>query len=134
MRADGCDNHTGNTRVNHTGSCCQGVGSATCGCGNYDTCRKGGGGGGGRKEKRRDKSGEKERKMWEAEMETTNISVYMVILFMYNVYHTHTLLTKYDYISTEKKCVPNSEMHLTARCIRYVLYLELHSDCMQTSA
>ena len=40
MRADGCDNHTGYTRVNHTGSCCQGVGSATCGRGNYDTCRK----------------------------------------------------------------------------------------------
>ena len=50
MRADGCDNHTGNTRVNHTGSCCQGVGSATCGRGNYDTCRKGGGG-----EKRKEK-------------------------------------------------------------------------------
>ena len=75
MRADGCDNHTGDTRMNHTGSCCQGVGSATCGRGNYDTCRKRGGG----------RRGEKERKIWEAEMETTNISVYMVILFMYTI-------------------------------------------------
>ena len=54
MRADGCDNHTGYTRVNHTGSCCQGVGSATCGRGNYDTCRKGEG-------EEKEREGEKRR-------------------------------------------------------------------------
>ena len=104
MRADGCDNHTGNTRVNHTGSCCQGVGSAACGRGNYDTCRKGWGG---RKEKRRDRSGEKERKMWEAEMETTNISVYMVILSCICVPYSRTV----KQISPQKR-----NACLTARC------------------
>ena len=54
MRADGCDNHTGDTRVNHTGSCCQGVGSATCGCGNYDICRK-------REGEEKEREGEKRR-------------------------------------------------------------------------
>ena len=51
MRADGRDNHTGDTRVNHTSSCCQRVGSTTCGCGNYDTCS----------EERRGEKGEKEK-------------------------------------------------------------------------
>ena len=85
MRADGCHNHTGDTRVNHTGSCCQGVGSATCGCGNYDTCRK-------REGEEKEREGEKERKIWEVEMEIANISVHMVILFINHNY----LNTAYD--------------------------------------
>ena len=45
--ADGSDDHTRNTGVDHTGPRRQGVGCATCGCGDDDTCGGGGGGGGG---------------------------------------------------------------------------------------